>query len=144
MTKNEFEECKQFLHLGDNKSLDKTEKFSKVSLFNAVNKQCVAHYKPEQHLSIDKFMVPYFGKHGAKQYIHGKLLKFGCKLWVLAKPLEYYVKLRPYAVKDTQLDEYGDIGLRVGDTIVAHLLKCLPSQQDNGFLYHVVIDNFFM
>ena len=44
--------------------------------FDAVNKQCVAYYKPEQHLSVDKFMVPYFRKHGAKQLyrIHGNQL----------------------------------------------------------------------
>ena len=144
MTKNEFEECKQFLHLADNKSLDKTDRFAKVRpLFDAVNKQCVAYYKPDQHLSVDESMVPYFGKHGAKQYIHGKPIKFGYKLWVLAKPLGYCVQFCPYAGKDTQLDEYGDIGLEVGGTVVAHLLKCLSFQQDNGSIYHVVMDNFF-
>ena len=77
MTENEFEESKQFLHLADNESLNKTDRFAKVrSLFDAINKQCVAYYKPEQHLSIDKSMVPYFGKQGAKQLYrtHGNQL----------------------------------------------------------------------
>ena len=30
-------------------------------------------------------MVPYFGRHGAKQYIHGKPIKFGYKLWVMSQ-----------------------------------------------------------
>ena len=36
----------------------------------------MTYYKPEQHLNVDKFMVPYFGKHGAKQSyrIHGNQL----------------------------------------------------------------------
>ena len=36
----------------------------------------MTYYKPEQHLRVDKFMVPYFGKHGAKQLyrIHGNQL----------------------------------------------------------------------
>ena len=38
---------------------------------------------------------------------------------------------------------YGDIELRVGGAIVAHLLKCILSQQDNGSIYHVVMNNFF-
>ena len=81
MTKNEFEDCKQFLYLADNENFDKTERFGKVrALFDAINKQCVAHYRPEQHLSVDKSVAPYFGKHGAKQYIHGKPIKFGYKL----------------------------------------------------------------
>ena len=77
MIKRECEESKQFLHLADNESLGKTDRFFNVRpLFDAVNKQCVAYYKPEQHLSADKSMVPYFGKHGAKQLyrIHGNQL----------------------------------------------------------------------
>ena len=81
MTKNEFEDCKQFLHLPDNKNLDKTDRFGKVRpLFDAINKQCVAHYRPEHHLSVEESMAPYFGKHVVKQYIHGKSIKFGYKL----------------------------------------------------------------
>ena len=144
MTKNEFEDCKQFLHLAHNENLDKTDRFGKVRpLFHAINKQCVAHHRPEQHLSVDESLVPYFGKHGAKQYIHEKPIKFGYKLWVLAKPLGHCVQFWPYAGKDTQLDIYRDIGLGVGGAAVAHLLKCIPSQQDNGSIYHVVMDNFF-
>ena len=68
MTKNEFEESKQFLHLADNESLDKTDRFPKIRpLFDTVKKLCVTYYKSEQHLSVDESIVPYFGKHGAKQ-----------------------------------------------------------------------------
>ena len=112
-------------------------------LFDAINKQCAAHYKPKQHLSVDESMLPYFGKHGAKQYIHGKPIKFDYKLWVLAKLLGYCAQLRTYAGKDTQLDVCNDIGLGVGGAVVAHLLKYIPSQQDNGSIHHVVMDNCF-
>ena len=45
MTKNEFGKGKQFFHLADNENLEKTDKLAKVRpLFDAVNKQCVAHY----------------------------------------------------------------------------------------------------
>ena len=44
MTKNEFEDCKQFLHLVDNENFDKMDRFGKVRpLFDVINKQCVAH-----------------------------------------------------------------------------------------------------
>ena len=62
---------------------------------------------------------------------------------MLAKPLGYCVQFRAYAGKDTQLDVCGDIGLVVGRTVVAHLLKYIPFRQDNGSIYHVVMDNFF-
>ena len=77
-------------------------------------------------------MVPYFGKHSAKQYIHEKPIKFCFKHRVLAKLLGYRVQFRLYAAKDTQLDIYGDIGMEVCGTVVAHLLKCIPSQQNKG------------
>ena len=62
---------------------------------------------------------------------------------MLAKQLGYCVQLRPCGGKDTQLDVCGDIRLGVGEAVVAHLLKCIPSQQDNGSIHHVVMGNFF-
>ena len=103
----------------------------------------MAHYKPEQHLNVDESMVPYFGKHDAKQYINGKPIKFGYKVWMLAKPTRYCVQFRPYAGKDIQLDVYSDNGLEVGGAVVAHLLNYTQFQQDNGSIYDVVQDNFF-
>ena len=112
MTKNEFEETIQYLHLADNSTLDKADKFAKVQpLFDAINKQSQLNYKPTQHVSVDESMVPYFGKHGAKQYIHGKPIKFGYKLSVMASPLGYCIQFRPYAGKDLQLGKYVSIGL---------------------------------
>ena len=55
-------------------------------------------------------MVPYFGRHGAKQYIHGKPIKFGYKLWVMATSAGYCIQFRPYAGKDGRLNEYMDVG----------------------------------
>ena len=84
MNKNEFKESKQFLHLADNESLDKTDRFAKVRpFFDVVNKHCVAYYKSEQHLSVDKSMVPYFEKHGAKQLyrILGNQLSLAISCW---------------------------------------------------------------
>ena len=73
-----------FFLFADNENLEKTNRFAKVRpLFEAVKKQCVAYYKLEQHLSVDKSMVPYLGKHSAKQYIHGNQLSLAisCGYW---------------------------------------------------------------
>ena len=90
LTKTEFLECKRYLHLADNSALSSWDKFAKVQpLFNAINEQCILNYQPTQYVSIDKSMVPYFGKHGSKQYIHGKPINFGFNLWVMTTPLGY-------------------------------------------------------
>ena len=42
-------------------------------------------FKPrDSHLSTDETMIPYHGKHGSKQHIHGKSIRFGYKMWPLA------------------------------------------------------------
>ena len=41
-------------------------------------------------------MFPYFGKHGSKQYIHGKPIKFGYKMWVIATLGGYVIQFYPY------------------------------------------------
>lgn len=66
------------IHFANNKSQDSKEKFAKVRpMLDHVNSACLANFQPEQVLSVDESMVPYFGRHSAKQYIHRKPIKFG-------------------------------------------------------------------
>ena len=51
-------------------------------------------------------------------YIHGKPIKFGFKLRVMATPLGYCIQLCPYAGKDSILQGYGNIGLGLGASVV--------------------------
>ena len=78
MTKTEFLGCKRYLHQAGNNALNSSDKFAK-----AINEQCILNYQPTQHVSVDEPMVPYFEKNGAKQYIHGKPIHLGFKLWVM-------------------------------------------------------------
>ena len=142
MTKTEFLECKRYLHLADNNALNSSDKSAKVRpLFNAINQKCIFNYQPTQHVSVDEFMVPYFEKHGAKQYIHGKLIKFRFKLWVMAYPLGYCIQFRPYAGKDSILQEYENIGPGLGVSVVTNLVSKFPVMQISN--YHIVMDNYF-
>ena len=102
MAKIGFLQCERYLHLADNNALDSSDKFAKVRLlFNAVKEQFILNYEPTQHVSVDESTVPYFGKHGANQYMHGKPIRSGCKLLVMATPLGYCIQFRPYAAKDS-------------------------------------------
>ena len=86
-------------------------------------------------------MFPYFGKHGAKQYVHDKPIKFGFKLWVMATPLGYTIQFRLYAGKYSILQKYENIGLGLGALVVANLVSKLPIMQTSN--YHIVMDNYF-
>ena len=83
MFRNRFDLIMQNLHLADNANLDQNDKFAKVrKLIKYMNDYCLNNFLPEQTISIDESMIPYFGRHGTKQYIHGKPIKFGYKMWL--------------------------------------------------------------
>ena len=123
MSTSEFEECKKYLHLSDNKNLDMADRFVKVhSLFNSINQQYLLNYQLTQHISVDESVMPYLERHVAKQFIHKKPMKFGYKLWVMATPLGHCIQFRPYAGKCTILQEYADIGFELNALVAAHLV----------------------
>ena len=45
---------------------------------------------------IEESMIPYFGGYGAKQFISGKPIQFGYKMWALTTPLGYLSQIKPY------------------------------------------------
>ena len=79
MSRNDFDNIMRYFHLADNNNLGKSDKFSKVRpLLKHIDSKCQEFFIPEQEISIDESMVPYYGRHGGKQYMHGKPIKFGC------------------------------------------------------------------
>ena len=137
MSRNRFSAIMGNIHFTSNNKLDTMDKFAKVRpLLDHINTACLANFQPEQTLSVDESMVPYYGRHGAKQYIHGKPIKFGYKMWVLATRLGYVVSFYPYQGAGTTDKELG-----LGGSVVTNLIKDLPKAQDSS--YHVIFDNLF-
>ena len=137
MSRNAFEEILRYLHLADNAQLDANDKFSKVRpVMNHINKKCQENFVAEQIISIDESMIPYFGRHSAKQFIHGKPIRFGYKAWVAATRLGYVVAFDLYQGKGTTDKELG-----LGGSVVMNLFNQLP-EKDNRH-YHFLFDNFF-
>ena len=129
----------KYLYLANNTSLDPNDKFSKVRpLLDKLNEQCLSNYLPEQTVSIEKSMVPYFGRHGYKQFMKNNHVKFGYKLWFAATPLGYAIQFYPYMDKDNFFDP--DWGL--GGSLVDKLMDSfLPKHA--GSNCHIITDNFF-
>ena len=101
LSRNQYDEIMQNLHLTDNSNLDKEDKFEKVRpLINKLNEQCLANYLPEQSVSMDESMLPYFGCHGYKQYMRNKPVQFANIFWVAPTLLGYVLQFYPYAEKD--------------------------------------------
>lgn len=138
MPRNKFLNIMRCLHVCDNADLDKNTKFAKVvPLWNMMNKRFLKYFVGDANLCIDESMIPYYGRHSAKQHIHGKPIRFGYKAWCLCTRLGYLIQAIPYEGASTT-NKYPDIG--VGGSVVIELAEKLPARTDG---YNFFFDNFF-
>lgn len=102
MRKNRFEDIYRFLHFEDNSkgstrngpNPDKMWKLRPIT--DHIKAKMIENFHLEQNLSYDESMIAYFGKHGCKQFIKGKPLRFGFKVWSLCTPSGYMVNFEIY------------------------------------------------
>ncbi|XP_071054451.1 piggyBac transposable element-derived protein 3-like [Onthophagus taurus] len=87
ITRDRFEYLFSNLHVCDNQQLDK---FAKLRpLFTLLNKKFMENSSLEEMHSVDEGMVPYYARHSCKQYIRGKPMRYGYKLWAGSTRLGY-------------------------------------------------------
>lgn len=142
MARDRFEEITRYLHLADNTQLDPNDRMAKVRpLLSMMNERCLNFFQKEQNLSIDESMVPYYGRHGAKQFIRGKPIRFGYKFWVLTTPLGYAVQFEPYqGAKGRQAPECPGLGM--GGAVVVDLISEIQ-RDEKDLHFHLTFDNLF-
>jgi hypothetical protein len=70
--------------------------------------------------SIDETMIPYYGRHSTKQFIHGKPIRFGYKVWSLCTSDGCGIHFEPYCGVDTNVT---DAGLGQGPNVVLDLAE---------------------
>jgi len=91
----------------------------------------------DENLSIDESMIPYYGRHYAKQYIRGKPVRFGFKNWALCSSTGYMYAFDIYTgSKDKSPYEFG-----LGGDVVLGLLEqaCVPPHAGHKIFF----DNYF-
>ena len=71
-------------------------------------------------------MIPYFGRHDAKQFLRGKLIRFDNKVWCLCDRLGYLIQCEPYQGASGTYDK--EVG--VGASVVLDLVSKLQSIQN--------------
>lgn len=106
MRRNRFQEILQCLHFEDNSkapskegaNIDKMWKLRPLT--DHLKAKMIEHFHVEQNLSFDESMIAYFGRHGCKQFIKGKPLRFGYKVWSLCTPSGYLVNFEIYQGKN--------------------------------------------
>lgn len=141
MRRNKFEEIFRFFHAADNNNLCKNDKLAKVRpLIEKLNTKFVQFAPIDNQISIDESMIPYFGRHGCKQFIRGKPIRFGYKAWVMALANGYCLNFDIYQGKTTQLDSEVNYGL--GEKVVLNFADILK-QNFEDFEFSLFFDNFF-
>ncbi|XP_041364181.1 piggyBac transposable element-derived protein 3-like [Gigantopelta aegis] len=86
-------------------------------------------------MSIDEQMLPYFGRHSGKMYMHGKPVKFGYKLWIVASHTGYPFHMMLYSGKEKDKSP-GDL---LGTRVIFELLHPIREPLSHT----VTFDNFF-
>ncbi|XP_049947571.1 piggyBac transposable element-derived protein 3-like [Schistocerca serialis cubense] len=86
MSRNKYQKLKTWLHFQDN-DLDNENKhnhgFKIRPLLKMINESLQKFVLSEENLSIDEMIDKYYGRSGLKQFIRGKPIRFGYKLWSL-------------------------------------------------------------
>lgn len=86
-------------------------------------------------------MIPYFGRHGCKQYIRGKPVRFGFKAWSLNTPLGYQLSFEIYQGTNPRIPkEYSVVGLNAAPLL--YFIDTLPPTI-RDLPYHFYFDNLF-
>ncbi|KAF0296468.1 Tetratricopeptide repeat protein 21B [Amphibalanus amphitrite] len=88
-----------------------------------------------EELSVDEMLVRYFGHHPLKQFIRGKPIRFGYKMWSLCASDGYCYKFQLYCGKDTGPKQ----DLPLGTRVVTEMLEAVDIPTDHS----VYFDNLF-
>lgn len=129
------------LHLVDNSVSSSDRSYKLRPLFESLQNSFKEHGGLEEHLSIDESMIPYFGKHFAKQFIRGKPIRFGFKMWALCCKGGYLVSFDLYMGKNESGPNTYDSTLGLGGSVVMRLLDKAILPADKG--HKVYFDNYF-
>ena len=108
MPRNRFIAILRDIHLADNCTLDKSDPYYEVRLyFEQPNRNFKENLELDQNLSVDECMVPYFGRHNTKQFIRGKSIRFGYKLWAITSSSGFLYHAEPYCGSSMRIPTTG-------------------------------------
>ncbi|KAL4126607.1 hypothetical protein QTP88_010819 [Uroleucon formosanum] len=64
-----------------------------------IQTRCIENFVPVQNINYDESMIKYFGRHSCKQFIQGKPIRFGYKMWCLNSSDGYLINFDIYQGK---------------------------------------------
>lgn len=136
MTVNRFEDIRRYLHFTNNDhTKEESNKFWKLQpVLESLHDSFHNAQNEGEHLAIDEMMIPFKGRHRAKQYIKNKPKKWGFKMWVRASRNGYVQCFELYGGKKSNVTALGP----VSDMVIR---LCHNIKEKNHKLF---MDNFFV
>ncbi|KAM9005544.1 piggyBac transposable element-derived protein 1 [Sarcophilus harrisii] len=133
-----FELIFSYLHFADNSCLNQSDKFTKLRpLIDQMNKNFLLHAPLEEYYCFDKSMCECFD---SDQFLNGKPIRIGYKIWCGATSQGYLVWFEPYQGEPV-LKEDKDYDLGLGGKLVMNFADVLLERGQHP--YHICFDNFF-
>ena len=140
MPRKRFEEIRAMLHFNDNSKMtvpndpNHDRAFKVRPVIEHFNKAFMAALSPTENQSIDEHMIKFKGHNIMKQYVKGKPVKWGFKMWCRCDAKSGYLfEFDMYTGKKMDSNGHG-----LGEGVVLQL-----TEKINGLGCHVFIDNFF-
>lgn len=97
MRRDRFITIMRFIHCANNNEMNINDKVWKLRpVMDMLKIKFLEHFVPSQNLNYEESMVKYFGKYSLKQFIRGKPIRFGYKIWCLKAPDGYLVNFDFY------------------------------------------------
>ena len=138
-TRQRFEDILHCFHVGHLLPSSNDDKLGKIRpLFSLLQRKFIEAKPLPENICIDESMIPYFGHHHFKQFIRGKPIRFGFKVWCLCDESGFLYAFDIYTVKDTPLHEDQKL-VGLGGAVVKTLLA--SAMVSPG--HKLYIDNYF-
>ncbi|XP_048655898.1 piggyBac transposable element-derived protein 1 isoform X3 [Marmota marmota marmota] len=136
--RDRFELIFSYLHFADNSHLDQKDKFSKLRpLIKQMNKNFLLYAPLEEYYCFDKSMCECFD---SDQFLNGKPLRIGYKIWCGTTTQGYLVWFEPYQEEST-MEADKDLDLGLGGNLVMNFADVLLER--GQYPYHLCFDSFF-
>lgn len=131
----------RFIHCADNMKMDLTDKLYKLRPFlNLLKTRFQDHFVPVERMDFDESMIRYYGRHGCKQFIRGKPIRFGFKMWALNTSNGYLVNCDLYQGKSPNAN--GEYELLFGKC-TAPFVSMIDEIPHPEYPYRFYLDNLF-
>ncbi|EPY75408.1 piggyBac transposable element-derived protein 1 [Camelus ferus] len=136
--RDRFELIFSYLHFADNSHLDQKDKFTKLRpLIKQINKNFLLYAPLEEYYCFDKTMCECFD---SDQFLNGKPIRIGYKIWCGTTTQGYLVWFEPYQEESTVMAGK-DLDLGVGGNLVMKFADVLLER--GHYPYHLCFDSFF-